>query len=61
MNDFKQFVKEKINQHPSLKTEILNFFWLAVDEIHDGGSKPHEISLAINSINELIEKNICSS
>jgi hypothetical protein len=61
MNEFKQFVNEKINQYPSLKMEILDFFWLAVDEIHDGGSQPHEISLAINSINELIEENTCLS
>ena len=61
MNEFKQFVNEKINQYPSLKMEILDLFWLAVDEIHDGGSQPHEISLAVNSINQLIEKSICSS
>ena len=55
MKYFKEFVNEKINQYPNLKMEILDFFWLCVDEIHDGGSEQHEINLAINSINELIE------
>lgn len=57
MNEFKQFVNEKIEQHPNLKMEILDFFWLCIDEIHDGGSQPHEINLAINSINQLINEN----
>ena len=55
MSDFKKWVQEQIDLHPNLKMEILEFFWLCVDEIHDGGSQQHEISLAINSINELIE------
>lgn len=55
MKHFKEFVNEKINQYPNLKMEILEFFWLCADEIHDGGSEQHEINLAINSINELIE------
>ena len=55
MKYFKEFVNEKINQYPNFKMEILDFFWLCVNEIHDGGSEQHEINLAINSINELIE------
>ena len=57
MSDFKKWVQEKINLHPNLKQEILDFFWLCIDEIHDGGSERHEIDLAIGSINELIEEN----
>jgi hypothetical protein len=57
MSDFKKWVQEQINLHPNLKQEILDFFWLCIDEIHDGGSERHEIDLAIGSINELIEEN----
>ncbi len=57
MSDFKKWVQEQINLHPNLKQEILDFFWLCIDEIHDGGSEHHEINLAMNSINELIEEN----
>ena len=57
MSDFKKWVQEQIDLHPNLKMEILDFFWLCIDEIHDGGSQQHEISLAIGSINELIEEN----
>lgn len=56
MQDFKKWVQEQTNLYPNLKTEILDFFWLCIDEIHDGGSQQHEINLAINSINELIEE-----
>lgn len=56
MQDFKKWVQDQTNLYPNLKTEILDFFWLCIDEIHDGGSKQHEINLAINSINELIEE-----
>jgi hypothetical protein len=54
MSNFKKWVQEQINLHPNLKQEILDFFWLCIDEIHDGGSERHEIDLAIGSINELI-------
>lgn len=56
MQDFKKWVQDQTNLYPNLKTEILDFFWLCIDEIHDGGSQQHEINLAINSINELIEE-----
>jgi hypothetical protein len=58
VQDFKQWVQEQINLHPNLKMEILEFFWLCIDEIHDGGSECHEIDLAIGSINEVIQENI---
>jgi hypothetical protein len=51
----KQFCIDKIAEYPNLKSEILDFFYLAKDEIEDGGSEAHEVELAISSINELIE------
>lgn len=57
MEEFKKWVQEQIDLHPKLKMEILDFFWLCIDEINEGGSQHHEINLAMNSINELIEEN----
>jgi len=58
----KQYLKEfclaKIAEHPNLKSEITDFYFLAMDEIYDGGSVAHEVGLAIQSINELIEQSI---
>jgi len=55
IQEFKNWVQDNVNLHPTMRVEILEFFWLAIDEIHDGGSEQHEINLAVNSINELIE------
>lgn len=57
MEQFKKWVQEKIDLYPNLKMEILDFYYLAKDEIEEGGSEHHEINLAMNSINELIEEN----
>ena len=54
MEEFKQFVTAKMKAYPNIKEEILDFYYLAKDEIEDGGSEIHEINLAINSINEFI-------
>lgn len=56
IQQFKNWVQDKVNLHPDKREDILDLFWLAIDEIHDGGSEQHEINLAVNSINELIEK-----
>jgi hypothetical protein len=55
--EFKNWVQDMVNLHPNKRVEILEFFWLAIDEIHDGGSIQHEINLAVNDINELINEN----
>lgn len=49
------FCKEKIRQNPHLQDEIVGLYELAMSEIEEGGSESHEIDLAINSINDLIE------
>jgi hypothetical protein len=53
----KGFCREKIAEHPDLKQEIVDFFYLAKTEIEDGESEFNEVGLAIQSINELIEEN----
>lgn len=52
---FQDYTRKAINDHPNLEVEILDFYWLAINEIEEGGSERHEIDLAINSIQELIE------
>lgn len=56
MNTFKKWVADQMSAYPNLKEEILDFYYLAVSEIEEGGSEMHEISLAINSIDELIKQ-----
>lgn len=55
---FKTWVKEKIISYPKLSSEIEDFYWLAISEIAEGGSETHEINLAVNSIEELIEESV---
>lgn len=52
LNYANNFIKE----HPQLKEEVMEFVQLAYDEIEEGGSKEHEIDLAISSIDELLDE-----
>lgn len=51
----KGFCREKIAEHPELKEQIVDLYYLAQDEIEEGGSESNEVELAISSIDELIE------
>ena len=53
----KGFVKEKINQYPNLKEEIIDLYSLCLDEIDEGGSEQSEVDSCISDINDLIEEN----
>jgi hypothetical protein len=55
INYLRQYCADKIKLYPNLKEEILDFYYLAKDEIEEGGSERHEIELAINSIEELTQ------
>lgn len=57
-NEFKDWVQDMINLHPDKRTDILDFFWLAMSEIEEGGSEQMEIDRAINDIEELINENL---
>lgn len=51
-----EHAKEAIQSHPDLKEEILEFVQLCKDECEDPcASVTHEIELAIESINDLID------
>jgi len=52
----KSEVIKAINENPDLKSEILDFYYLAVSEIEEGGSESHECELAYNDIVELIKE-----
>jgi hypothetical protein len=53
----KTFIKEKIGQYPNLKEGIMDFYYLCLSEIEEGGSVQGEIDSCINDINDLIEEN----
>jgi hypothetical protein len=54
--EFTTWCKSKIAEHPTKKQDIIEFHSLAHSEIADGGSEQHEIDLAMNDINELINQ-----
>lgn len=51
---FAQYCREKIADHPELETQIKDYYFLALNEIEDGGSESQEIELAMNDIEDLI-------
>lgn len=56
MKRLNDYVKEFIAKHPHLKEKVNDLVQLCFDEIEEGGSIEHEIDLAIDSIDELLEE-----
>lgn len=54
IKQLQEFCVGAMKKRPELKTEIENYFYLALDEIEDGGSEEHECELAVSDINELL-------
>lgn len=52
------YIQDKIKTYPELKGQILDLFTLCVDEIEEGGSRTHEISLCVSDIEELINESL---
>ena len=52
------FIKEKIQQYPDLKNQMIGLYELCLQEIEDGDSESHQVNLTIFDINELIEEYI---
>lgn len=52
----KEWINIQITKHPEYKEEILDYYDLCINEIEEGGSATHEISLCISSIEELTEQ-----
>ena len=49
------YCKNRIEQYPVLRGDIEDFCYLAHDEVEQGGSEAHEVSLAVSDIEQLIE------
>ena len=56
MGELIQWAEEFKNSHPDKFDEIMDFVYLCLDEIEQGGSSTHEIELCKESIKQLIEK-----
>ena len=50
------FIKEKIQQYPDLKNQMIGLYELCLQEIEDGDSESHQVNLCIFDIKELIEE-----
>lgn len=56
--DFKLWVIENIKKNPTLKSDIIDLYRLALSEIEEGGSERNEIDHAVHDINELINESV---
>jgi hypothetical protein len=56
LHQLKEETKKFVAENPDLKDEILDFYYLAVSEIEEGGSESHECDLAYNDMVELIKE-----
>ena len=57
MGQFAQAVdygNEFIKKHPQHKAQVLDYFQLMKDEVEEGGSVQHEISLFISACDDLL-------
>lgn len=50
----REYVYLKIKEHPELEDEIMEYFYLFLTEVEDGGSPYHEYDLMVNSIEAFI-------
>jgi hypothetical protein len=55
MEELLKYAKMAISSRPDLKSEIEDLIQLCRDEIEEGGSVEHEISLCLEDINQLID------
>lgn len=56
INDFKKYCQDISRQHPELREDVIDIYTLAMDEIENEGSVSHEIEMAVNDIESLINK-----
>jgi len=54
LEDFQKTCSGYINKYPELKQEILDIYNLCLEEIEEGGSVNHEVSLGMTDLKELI-------
>ena len=49
----KQELKKFIEKYPEKKEQAYDFYYLMTDEIEEGGSTEHEVSLFLNELEQL--------
>lgn len=54
LQELKTYAEKMSAKYPQLDDEIRDLYFLAQDEIEDGGSEAHECELTVGSIDELI-------
>lgn len=54
IQELKTHLIQVIKDHPSLKQEITQLYYLCLNEIEEGGSPMHEIELCLNDVEQLI-------
>ena len=55
MEELKQYVEGVVKLHPQHQEEIRDLYQLCLDEIEEGGSVEHEVSLCRSDIEEVIK------
>ena len=53
LNELKIACFKKIKENPTLRSQVLDIYEMARDEIQDGGSVENEVELAFDSLEEL--------
>jgi hypothetical protein len=54
LSELKKEVLKMIDMHPKHTEELRELYFLALSEVEDGGSEPHECELAYNDMLEVI-------
>jgi len=56
LKELRKYATEMMGEHPSIASEILDFYQLACDEVEQGGSENHECELAYSDIQYIIDQ-----
>lgn len=56
LKQLKTYVDDMSNRYPEHTDEIIDIYFLACNEVEEGGSETHECELAINDIDYLINE-----
>lgn len=56
LKQLRDYARTCIERRPDLKSDIIELYQLCLDEIEEGGSREHEISLCQSDIEQLMEE-----
>lgn len=54
LQQLKTYAEDMSNRYPEHSDQIRDLYFLACDEVEDGGSEAHECELAISDIEDLV-------